>query len=259
MSNVVVHLFDDWAELSLNRPDQRNCFDAGMISELITAFADLAKQSQLRYVLLQGLGAHFSAGADLEWMRRMASASEEENVEDARQLAQLFRSFYNFPAPTIVRVQGAAMGGALGLVACADTVVASNQARFSLSELRLGLAPAVISPYLHQAIGPRALAHLALSARVFDASEAWHYGLIHRLVSPEQLDDAITQECSYLRQTAPQASRACKQWLRSLAPAPDFVCEEKTVELIARLRIAPEGQEGINAFFAHQYPSWQDE
>ncbi len=259
MTNLIIRLFEDWGEITLNRPEQRNAFDAGIIAELIEVLQDWALKPELRYLVLKGAGSHFSAGADLEWMRRMASAPQQENIQDAKQLASLFREFYNFPVPTLVRVQGAAMGGALGLVACADTVVASDQARFSLSELRLGLAPAVISPYLHRAIGPRALSHLALSARVFDAAEARHFGLIHRIVAPENLDEAILQECAHLRLTAPLASRACKRLLRSQAPAPDPELEQSTAHLIADLRISREGQEGLAAFFAHQRPSWQEE
>lgn len=150
------------------------------------------------------------------------------------------------------------MGGALGLIACCDWCLASDEARFALSELRLGLAPAVISPYLLRAIGPRQLMHFALSAMVFDADTALRIGLVHEVHPQEQLDAALEQALYNLQLTGPQASRACKALLRAQTPAPDLLTEQQTVDLIATLRVSDEGQSGLQAFFAKQPPSWQN-
>ncbi len=257
MSYLSTEFREDALIITLNRPEQRNAFDAVLIEELIALLERAALQPQWRYLLLQGHGKHFSAGADLEWMRSMANASAETNRADALRLARLFRLFYEFPAPTLVRIHGAAMGGALGLIACADIAIASAETLFALSELRLGLAPAVISPYLLRAIGPRALQYLALTASVFKAETALRMGLVHDVVPTESLDTAVSQTIATLLQTAPQASRACKALLRLQTPAPDPALEEQAAQLIAQLRTQREGQEGLAAFFNQHPPAWQ--
>ncbi len=245
------------AHVILDRPQQRNAFDAELIQAIDETLSQVAQAPQLRALVLRGEGQHFSAGADLGWMKSMAQASAEDNRRDAQALASMLRHLYDFPVPTVVMVQGAAMGGALGLIACADWCIASDDARFALSELRLGLAPAVISPYLLRAMGPRHLMHLALSASVFDADTARRIGLVHEIHPLGQLDTALDQALHQLHLTGPQASRACKALLRAQTPAPDVETEQQTVDLIAALRVSDEGQSGLQAFFAKQTPSWQ--
>ena len=198
------------ATLTLNRPDVHNAFDDVVISELNTAIDQYARHPDVRLLVLRAEGKSFSAGADLGWMKRMATFSREDNLADARELERLMRGLYDFPKPTLALVQGAAFGGAVGLVSCCDLAIASGNASFSLSEARLGLAPAVISPFVIAAIGPRQASRYFLTAERFTAETAQAIGLVHEVVPPEALDVASGRMIDTLLANGPIALMACK-------------------------------------------------
>lgn len=245
------------ARLRLNRPELHNAFDAGLIAELTAALDALATDASVRVVVLEAAGASFSAGADLNWMRGMAQASEAENREDALALARLMRTLDELPKPTIARVQGAAFGGGVGLVACCDIAIGVPEVRFGLTESKLGLLPAVISPYVIAAIGPRQARRWFASAESFGADVALQIGLLHQVVAADQLDVAVQQHIDHLLKTGPIATAAAKSLVRSVAHRSDRdALDAANADLIARLRVSPEGQEGIAAFLEKRPPAW---
>ena len=245
--------------VALARPDVHNAFDDRLIVELTEALRALEDDSRVRIVVLTGEGASFSAGADLGWMRRMAQASEKENRKDARQLAKLMRTLDHLDKPTIARVNGAAFGGGVGLIACCDIAIGVEGARFGLTEARLGLVPAVISPYVIDAIGARQARHRFLTAEIFDATEAMRIGLLHRCVPEKQLDAAVQVEIERLRAVGPVAVMEAKRLVHRISK-PDAKTrrsvDEENADLIARLRVSAEGQEGLNAFLGKRRPNW---
>ena len=259
MSAIRITRNDDVATLTLSRPAIHNAFDDVLIAELTDALRAIEEDSAVRVVVLTGEGASFSAGADLAWMKRMAQASEKENRKDARQLAKLMRVLNHLDRPTIARVNGAAIGGGIGLIACCDIAIGVDSAKFGLTETRLGLVPAVISPYVIDAIGARHARRLFLTAAIFDAGEAERIGLLHRRVSAKQLDSAVRTEIDLLRNAGPIATREAKQLVRRISH-PDAklrrAMDEENADLIARLRVSEEGQEGLNAFFGKRRPGW---
>jgi methylglutaconyl-CoA hydratase len=234
-----------------------NAFDDAVIGELNAAIAGFALHPDVRVLLLCAEGRSFSAGADLGWMKRMADCSREENLADARELERLMRSLYEFPKPTLALVQGAAYGGAVGLVSCCDIAVASESASFALSEAKLGLAPAVISPYVIAAIGARQASRFFLTAERFSAATARELGLVHDVVPAEKLDGAGEHLLETLLANGPVALMACKSLLRRIAAASSPEITGYTTELIASLRTSQEGQEGLAAFFEKRQPDWQ--
>jgi methylglutaconyl-CoA hydratase len=245
--------------LTLDRPQTHNAFDDGMIAELTTELDRLAQDDTLRALVLTGAGASFSAGANANWMKRMAAASEAENRADSERLAALMHTLNFFPKPTIARVNGAAIGGGFGLVACCDIAIAADTAKFALSEVKLGLVPAVISQYVIAAIGARQARRLFVSAEVIDAREAQRIGLAHRVVAGDDLDEAIARELELLAKGAPQAQREAKRLALAMsamtADAAALVDRENSA-LIARLRVGAEGQAGLAAFLDKQPPPW---
>lgn len=246
------------ATLTLNRPDIANAFDDSVIAELLRHLRELENDSSIRVLVLRGAGKHFSAGADLNWMRRMASASYDDNLHDAQQLAGLMQALRAFPAPTLAVVQGAAMGGAVGLISCCDIAIASDDARFALSEVRIGLAPAVISPYVIAAIGERAASRYFLTGEMFNASTAQQLGLLHEVHSRETLAEGAQHMIDILLANGPQATRTAKQLIahiRNMPPAPETIAF--TTRSIARLRVSAEGQEGMTAFLEKRNPGWK--
>lgn len=245
------------ATLILNRPEVHNAFDDALIGELNTAISMYAKHPEVRLLVLRAAGKSFSAGADLGWMKRMASYSSEDNLADALELERLMHSLYDFPRPTIALVQGAAYGGAVGLVSCCDIAIASEQAGFALSEARLGLAPAVISPFVIAAIGARQASRYFLTAERFSAGTARELGLVHEVVTPETLDAALAKLIDTLLANGPIALMAAKTLLRKAAAATSPELTAYTTELIASLRTSQEGQEGLGAFFEKRQPAWQ--
>ncbi|WP_298445288.1 enoyl-CoA hydratase-related protein [uncultured Ferrimonas sp.] len=242
--------------ITLARADKHNAFNAQMIAELIHALTQCQQDHSLRMLLLDAEGKHFCAGADLGWMKQQAQMDAAANVADANQLAQLFHALDTLPIPVVMLVQGAAFGGALGLVACADIVLANHRAKFCLSEVKLGLIPATISPYVGRAIGQRQLRRYALSAELISAEQALQLGLVHQL--HDDLNDAGEQMLKQLQGNGPQALRACKSLLDRIECAPlDDELRRDTAERIATIRVSDEGQHGLSAFFNKQPPRWQ--
>ncbi|WP_448147556.1 enoyl-CoA hydratase-related protein [Labrys miyagiensis] len=242
--------------LTLDRPDVMNAFDDHLVAELTRTYAFAAENPAVRVVLLRADGAAFSAGADLAWMRRISDASPEDNLADARQLAELMRVVDACPKPTVVRIQGAAFGGALGLIACSDVAVAVPQARFALSEVRLGLIPAVISPYVVRAIGVRAARRLFTTAQHFSAEEALRLGLIHEVAAIEELDLAVDRILSAILAGGPQAVPAAKKLACDMDGPITAERVEESARRIAAIRSSPEAREGLDAFFAKRKPGW---
>jgi len=243
----------------LDRPEVHNAFDEALIGELIDALRAVEEQPKVRAVVITGAGKSFSAGADLAWMKRMAKASEKDNRRDARQLAKLMRTLDQLAKPTIARVNGAAYGGGVGLIACCDIAIGAADARFALTETRLGLVPAVISPYVIDAIGGRQARRLFLTAELFDAAFAERIGLLHRTVPASDLDAAVKETLDRLRDAGPRATLAAKRLIsRVLHPNPKErrAQDEENADLIARLRVSEEGQEGLAAFFDKRRPKW---
>lgn len=245
------------ARLRLNRAELHNAFDAALIESLTSALDGLAADAAVRVVVLEAVGTSFSAGADLNWMRGMAQASEAQNRDDALALARLMRTLDELPKPTIARVQGAAFGGGVGLVACCDIAVGVPEVRFGLTESKLGLLPAVISPYVIAAIGPRQARRWFASAESFGADVALQIGLLHQVVAADQLDVAVQRHAEHLLKAGPIATAAAKALVRNVAHRSDRdVLDVSNADLIARLRVSPEGQEGIAAFLEKRSPAW---
>jgi methylglutaconyl-CoA hydratase len=248
------------ARLTLERPEVHNAFDEHLIAELnghLLRVGELAERGEIRALVLGSEGKSFSAGADLNWMKRMVEYSFEDNLADSRELSRLMHTLDTLPCPTLCRVQGAAFGGAVGLAACCDIVIASDKAKFCLSEVRIGLSPAVISPYVQRALGQRQMRRYALTAEVMDATTAEALGLVHRVVAPEALDEAVEAMLETLLATSPQASRATKALLAEVARDPDSnATRDHSCRIISELRVSHEGQEGLASFFEKRRPAW---
>lgn len=244
--------------VTLNRPERHNAFDDALIAELTEALRSMEADDGIRLVVLSGAGKSFSAGADLNWMRRMAGFSMDENRRDAMGLAALMRTLAHLRKPTVARVQGAAYGGGVGLVACCDVAVASQFATFCFSEAKLGLIPAVISPYVVAAIGERYARRYFLTAERFDAAEAWRIGLVHELApSDAELDEKVGEIVDALLACGPVAQKEAKELIRAVASRP-FTSEvmQDTAERIAKIRSSPEGRDGVTAFLEKRRPAW---
>ena len=245
------------ARVVLNRPDVHNAFDDALIAELTTALGALDADSGVRAVLLTGAGASFSAGADLNWMRRMAQAGEAENRADAERLAALMRTLNFLSKPTIARVHGAAYGGGVGLVACCDIAIAAQDATFALSEAKLGLIPATICPYVIEAIGARMARRYFLTAERFDAAEAYRIGLVHDIVLEDALDNRINELLGALVVAGPHAQAEAKTLIRAVAHRPiDERMIADTAARIARVRSTTEAKEGVAAFLGKRRAAW---
>ena len=244
--------------ITMNRPERHNAFDDALIEELTAALRAMEAEDGVRIVVLSGAGKSFSAGADLNWMKRMAGFSREENERDAMQLGALMRTLAHLRKPTLARVQGAAYGGGVGLVACCDIAVATHTATFSLTEARLGLIPAVISPYVVAAIGERAARRYFTTAERFDAAEAWRLGLVHELApDDDEMDAKLGEVVEALLACGPAAQREAKELIRAVSGRPvtgELI--QDTAERIARIRSSPEGREGVNAFLEKRRASW---
>lgn len=245
--------------LRLHRPALHNAFDAGLIAELTAALAAAGRDPAVRVLVLEGAGASFSAGADLNWMRGMATASEAENRDDALALARLMRTLDELPKPTVARVHGAAFGGGVGLVACCDIAIGVPEAKFGLTESKLGLLPAVISPYVIDAIGARHARRYFASGELFDAAEALRIGLLHQVVPADELDAAVQRQVDLLLKAGPIAAASAKRLVRDVAAHRDGTRHDAdNATLIARLRVSAEGQEGLSAFLDKRRPHWQE-
>jgi methylglutaconyl-CoA hydratase len=244
--------------VTLNRPERHNAFDDALIAELTEAFRSMEAEDGIRCVVLSSAGRSFSAGADLNWMRRVAAASQEENKRDAMALAALMRTLAELRKPTVARVQGPAYGGGVGLVACCDVAVATVRATFALTEAKLGLIPAVISPYVVAAIGARAARRYFLTAETLEASDAWRLGLVHELAQDDgDLDEKVGQVVDAFLACGPLAQAESKALIRAIAGRPvtgELI--QDTAERIARIRSSPEGVEGVAAFLEKRRASW---
>lgn len=242
--------------LTLDRPDVHNAFDDALIAQLTEILQRVDADDATRVVVLTGAGKSFSSGADLGWMRRMADYDAAANRADALKLAALMRTLDTLSKPTIARVNGATFGGAVGLVACCDIAISLDLAKYSLSEVRLGLVPAVIAPYVVRAIGAREARRWFLTADAFDAQTAQRIGLVHEVVNVAGLDHAVTRQVDSLLRGGPAALTAAKRLVARLSPTVDDALMAETAELIAALRVSPEGQEGLTAFLEKRDAHW---
>lgn len=246
------------ATITLNRPDKFNAFDDDMIDALSEIFNHIASDNTLRIMVLTGAGKHFCAGGDLSWMKRMAQYSYEENLEDAKRLAKMFQQLNTLPIPTIAKVQGAAFGGGVGLASCCDMVVASTGATFALSEVKIGLIPATISPYVIDAIGRRAARRYCLTGERFNAQKAQTLGLVSEVVEKNDLDTAVEGLIQSILENGPNAVQHAKTLIFDMGHGPmDTKRLETTSERIAKIRVSSEGQEGLAAFMEKRQPSWR--
>jgi methylglutaconyl-CoA hydratase len=243
--------------ITLSRPDVRNAFNDEVIAELKNAFLAVAQDSAVRCVVLAAEGPAFCAGADLNWMRRMADYTREENLADAGELAAMLRAIYACPQPTIARVQGDVYAGGMGLVAACDMAVSVDTANYCLSEVKLGLIPATISPYVVRAMGARAAHRYFLTAERFNAVEAHRIGLVHEVVSVDALDAKVADLTQALVNASPNAVRACKKLVQDVAEREiNDALVAQTVAGIAEIRASNEGKEGVQSFLQKRKPNW---
>jgi methylglutaconyl-CoA hydratase len=245
------------AIVTLNRPEVRNAFDESLIAGLTRAFSELDADDGVRVVVLAGAGSAFCAGADLNWMKRMAGYSYEQNLADAEALAEMLKIIDRMRKPTIARVHGPAFAGGVGLVAACDIAIGTPEARFCLSEAKLGLSPATISPYVVRAMGERMARRYFLSAEVFDADEAYRIGLLQARVPAAELDAAIDSLAGHLIAGGPDALAKIKDLIRLVSSHPvDDAVVKDTARRIAEIRVSPEAREGITAFLEKRKPAW---
>lgn len=243
--------------ITLSRPDLRNAFNDEVIAELKNAFLAVAQDTAVRCVVLAAEGPAFCAGADLNWMRRMADYTRDDNLADAGELAAMLHAIYACPQPTIARVQGDVYAGGMGLVAACDMAVSADTAHYCLSEVKLGLIPATISPYVIRAMGARAAHRYFLTAERFGAAEAHRIGLVHAVVGADALDAQVAEWTQALVRASPHALRACKKLVQDVAEREinaDLVAQ--TVAGIADIRASAEGKEGVQSFLQKRQPSW---
>jgi len=253
----IIQQFDNHAcTITLNRPEKRNAFNPSMMQELIDAIHLATDKKDLHYVLVNANGPCFSAGADLVHMKTMSDASYDENQEDAALLARLLKAYFNCPHPLVMICHGSATGGALGLLACADYVIAEKDCLFRLSEVSLGITPATIAPYLNQSMGTSWLLAYALSASSIDAEQAYQAGLVHELVDekPESHHDTLNQFLA----NSPSAMRSFKEQCRSLNPITDDTIQH-SIACLANVRSTDDAKEGLAAFMEKRSPTWKKE
>lgn len=246
------------ATVTLNNPDKHNAFDEHIIAALTESFQRATNDTSVRAMVLQANGKSFCAGADLGWMKKMAAYSEQENQQDAEKLATMLHTLYSMPKLTIARVQGAAFGGAVGLVACCDVAVGSKLSKFCLSEVKLGLIPATISPYVVEAMGARVCKRYFQTAEVFSARRARRLGLLSEVVAEQELDQYINDIVGQVLNNGPvavQEAKALVDHVKFRAISADLRFE--TSEMIAKIRVSEEGQEGLNAFLNKRAPAWR--
>jgi methylglutaconyl-CoA hydratase len=245
--------------LTMNRPQVHNAFNAKMIGELAEAFGTAGNDADIRVVVLTGAGASFCAGADLNWMREIIRYSYEQNLAESRQVAELMKAIYELPKPTIARVNGAVIGGGNGLLSACDIAVASDQARFGLSEVKIGLVPAAIGPYVIRRIGESAAREFFLTGERFGAGRALEIGLVNKVVPHEALDEKVDEIVRLLLSSGPEAIAKCKELLYRVPGMSLEEAKRYTAEMIARLRVSPEGQEGMASFLEKRKPRWAED
>jgi len=257
MSALSIRYEGHRATITLTQPEVRNAFSDEVIAEITAAFTEVGARAEVRAVVLAAEGPAFCAGANLNWMRRMADYTREENVADAGKLAEMLRVIYECPKPTVARVQGDVYAGGMGLVAACDMAVAVDTAGFCLSEVKIGLIPATISPYVIRAMGARAAHRYFLTAERFDAAEALRIGFVHEAVAAEQLDARVDALVKALASASPNAMRACKKLVLDVAEREiNAGLIAATVEGIADIRASDEGREGVQSFLQKRKPGW---
>ncbi|MBV8260374.1 MAG: enoyl-CoA hydratase/isomerase family protein [Paraburkholderia sp.] len=257
---LAVDIVGHVATVTLNRPEVRNAFNEAMIADITAAFTALGARDGVRAIVLAGNGKAFCAGADLNWMRKMAGYSDEENRADALRLAHMLSAVYRCPKPVVARVHGDVYAGGMGLVCAADIVVAVETAHFCLSEARLGLMPATIAPYVIRALGEQASRRYFLTAEAFDCATAQRLGLVTEAVNPEELDTTVQRITETLCANSPNAVRECKQLVQEVAGQTiDNTLIEDTAVRIARIRASEEGRDGVSSFLEKRTPRWRAE
>ena len=255
---ITCSIQDKIATVTLNRPEVHNAFNEVMIAELTEIFKKISEDDGVRVVVLTGNGKSFSAGADLNWMKKMINFSYDQNLDDSLKLAELFYLMYSLPKPTIAKVNGAAIGGGTGLVAVCDIAIASEKAKLSLSEVKLGLVPACISPYVIRKVGEGRCREFFLTGERLTAKRAAELGLVNQAVPPEELDRAVQEKAAQLVSSGPEALAMCKELLKNV-PGMEFErAKTYTADMIASMRISDEGQEGMNAFLEKRKPKWTE-
>ncbi len=242
------------ARLTIARPEVRNAFDAALIAKLIELVGKISPDT--RAVVLQSEGPTFCAGADLNWMRAIATESRDVNVSDAQALAGLFSTLDGIPMPLLARVQGPAIGGGAGLVAVCDIAIASREAWFQFAEVRVGIVPSVVSPYVLRKVGPAFATAAFVTGERFDAQRAYEAGLVHRVVPADQLEAAVDETLASIRDASPAAVRAAKRLVRQVAGQTPAEARELTIRTIADIRATPAAQEGLRAFLEGRSPRW---
>lgn len=261
MSHETICLTRDGAvaRITLNRPDVRNAFNERMLEELIEVFAAVRDDANMRAVVLTGEGKSFCAGGDLHWMKRVVAYTHEESYEDSLKLTQMLHDVYTCPKPVIGRINGSAIGGGTGVVAACDIAIASDSAVFGFSETKLGLTPAAICPYLLKRMGERNLREYFLTGERFSATRAEQMGLINAVVPPDELDEAVNAKIDMVLTGGPQALAVSKELIREVGERSLDDNGPYTAELISRLRLSEEGQEGMNAFLEKRKSRWVEE
>jgi methylglutaconyl-CoA hydratase len=257
MANLNLSITAGRATVTLTRPEMRNAFNDEVIADLTQVFLDLGARDEVRAIVLAAEGPAFCAGADLNWMRRMADYTLEQNHKDAGKLAEMLRVLYTCPKPVVARVQGDVYAGGMGLVACCDMAVSVDSAQYCLSEVKLGLVPATISPYVVRAMGPRAAHRYFLTGERFSASEAHRIGFVHEVVAADGLDARVDELVQALVKAGPAAVRACKRLVQDVAGRDiDDALIGHTVDGIAQIRASEEGREGVQSFLQKRQPAW---
>ena len=257
MNNLQLHVADLVATVTLNRPEVRNAFNEALIAEITQAFQELGQRDDVRCIVLAAQGTAFCAGADLNWMRSMADYTREQNLADAGRLAAMMRTIYECPKPTIAKIQGDVYAGGTGLVAACDMAVSVDTANFCLSEVKLGLVPSTISPYVIRAMGARAAHRYFLTAERFTAAEALRVGFVHEVVSRDALDAKVADLSHALVSAGPEAVKLCKKLVQDVAGkdiTPELV--NMTIASIADVRVSAEGREGLQSFLQKRKPNW---
>lgn len=247
---------DKIATVTMRRPEVHNAFNAQLIQDLQAAFTELSTDEKLHAVVLTGDGPSFSAGADISFMKPSATFTQEQNLNDALRLADLFDTINSFPCPVVARVNGTAIGGGAGLISVCDIVIAAENARLAFSEVKLGIAPAVISPYVVRKIGETHARVLFVTGERFSAAHARQIGLVHIVVPLEELDAVVEKTLRELLSSGPQALRACKALALNVGRMDHDTARKFTAETIAKLRVSAEGQEGLRAFLEKRKPNW---
>lgn len=257
MKFVKISYENYFAKISLNRPEVRNAFNPEMIEELRQSFLEVQTKSEIRAILFKGEGKAFCAGGDLNWMKEMINFSQEQNKKDSLELYTMFETIMNCALPIITVVQGSVFGGALGLIACSDYVIAESKTQFCFSEVKLGIAPAVISKFVLKKSNLGFVGPMMISGKVFSATEAKHMGLVHLVCDDESLNDQVVSTLEWFKEVGPEATKVTKKLIHQVSTLDEKVAKQLTTSAIAEIRVSKEGQEGLKSFLEKRKPSWR--